>query len=124
MKVINGSAKRIKSQERKLIFTLDSSLVTNILILLPLTDLVNVGLASRRLGLIQDGRLRSLANEATHQLFLGTSTADERSALPQYDSESDIARLHQLYLLRAQLLFSQLIGKQIWYASAESKSSV
>ena len=125
MKVVNGSAKRIKISLEKVDFaTLDSSLVTNILILLPPTDLVNAGLASRRFGLIQDGRLRSLANEAARQLFLGTSTADERSALPQYDGESDIARLHQLYLLRAQLLFSQLIGKQIRYASAESKSSV
>ena len=58
-------------------------------------------------------------------MFSSAATQYELNALPQYNNESNIAWLRQLYLLHKPLEFRQLlIGKHIYYTSAESKSKV
>ena len=124
--VANGSTKRTKiSLKIKFnLFALDSNIVHYIVSHLPPADLVNVGRTCGRFGLAQDGQRRSLANEGARQFFASTATEYESNALPQYDDESEIAWLRQLYFLREPLEFRQLIGKNIHYTLAESRSKV
>ena len=126
--VASGSTKRIKNALEITfsidLFAIDSNVVTYIVSYLPPADLVNVGRTCSRFGAIQDGQRRSLANEAARRIFASAAAQYDLNALPQYDDESDIAWLHELFLLREQLEFGQLIGKHIKYTSADSKSKV
>ena len=101
----------------------DRNLLFIVASFLPADDLARLGRICSSLGSIEDGQERSLTNDAAHRIF-AFATADERNALPQYDDESDIALIRQLYLIREPLEFTQLIGNRIRYTSAESKSSV
>jgi len=85
---------------------------------------VNLGRTCGGFGLTQDGQQRSLANEAARQMFESAATEYEINALPRYNVEAEIAWLRQLSLLRKPLGFRQLIGSDIYYPSAGSKSTV
>ena len=84
---------------------------------------MNVGLTCKEFGSKRDGQ-PSLANEAASRMFKSAATEYKTIALPRYNNESAIARLRQLDLLRKQLEFGQLIGRDINFTSAETKSSV
>merc|ERR1711862_675395 len=77
-----------------------------------------------RFGSAQDGQLRSFLNKAAHRMFRHLATEYEVNALPRYEDESEVSLLRQLDLLREPLKFGQLVGNNIHYTSAESKSSV
>ena len=124
--VANVSTKRIKISTgiKGDLYALDINIINYIVSHLPPADLVNVGRTCGRFGLILGGQQRSLANEAARQIFASAASEYESSALPLYDDESEIAWLRQLYFLREPLEFRQLIGKDIFYTSTESRSKV
>jgi len=120
-----GSTERIKlSGNKGDLSVFDSTLVIVIISFLPPTALANVGRTCRRFGSVRDGQRRSLANETARQMFESAATEYEIYALPRYGNESEISWLRQLNLLRERFEFGQLIGNNIRYASAETKSSV
>jgi len=120
------AAKRIKISSGSTVdlSMLDGDVVLHAASFLPATDLTHLGRTCSRFGVAEDGRQRSLANEAAHQTFTCTATDDERNALPRYADEFDTALLRQLNMLREPLEFKHLIGKHIHHTSAESKSKV
>jgi len=119
-----GSTKRIKLSEEKVdLFVFEDNIFTDIVSFLHPTDIVNVGLTCSGFGSVRDGQ-PSLANEAASRMFRSAATEYETIALPRYNDESAIAWLRQLDLLRERLEFGQLIGQDINYTSAETKSSV
>ena len=121
------STKRIKVPADEidgLFLSLDDDLFLKIVSHLRPADLANVGRACSRFGAARDGRSRSLADEAARRMFRRTATEYEANALPRYGDESEIALLRELDLLRGPLEFGQLVGNNIRYTFAASKSSV
>jgi len=64
----------------------------------------------------------SIIKESARIAVQDISTEGQLAALPHYDGESSLADYHYLQLLRAPLLFDQLVGAE--YVNEEDKSCV
>ena len=99
----------------------NSDTLTKVITYLPSVDLLNLALTCQRFGSHPDDEL-SLVEESATILVHEIATEEQLAVLPHYDGESSLADYHYLQLLRAPLVFDQLVDAK--YVNEEDKTCV
>jgi len=99
----------------------NSDTLSKVISYLPSIDLINLALTCTRFGISNNDEL-SVIKKSTHITVHDIATEEQLAALPHYNGESSLADYHYLQLLRAPLLFDQLVGAE--YANSGDKSCI
>jgi hypothetical protein len=110
----------METGEEAVLFNSDT--LSNIISYLLSLDLLNLGLTCKRFG-VSDDNEKSVIKMSADTLVHEVATEEQLAALPRYDGESPLADYHYLQLLRAPLMFDQLVG-DIEYVNSGDKSCV
>ena len=117
-------AKRQKvdeQQEYEKAVLFNSDTLSKIISYLPSVDVLNLALTYKRSGISDDDEL-SVIKKSAHIAVQENATEEQLAALPHYDGESSLADYHYLQLMRAPLMFDQLVGAE--YVNSGDKSCV
>lgn len=96
--------------------------LSNIASYLPPTNLLNLALTCKRLGVSENDK-PSLIEESADIAIKDLATKEQSASLPYYKGENALADYHYLQLLQKPLLFDQLVG-DIEYVDGKGKSCV
>ena len=118
----NNKKQKVNNDKEGVLFNTDT--LSKITSYLPSTDLLNLGLTSKRFSapFQSNNDKPSLIEESARIAVQDIATEEQLAVLPYYQGSSSLEVNHHLQLLRGPLTFDQLVGAE--YVEKEDKSCV